>query len=108
VRLQNFGSDLSGIAGYYRRQWFISGEFGFDKAIVTHFKHAKAYKDQFPEVVDGWYEPATGGNVYYGLQAGVSFKKHDVYVRAGKMLSQDFKTQPLLPLYGQLGYNIKF
>ena len=108
VRLQNFGSDLSGIIGYYRPGWFVSGEVGFDKAIVTHFKHAKAYKDQYPDVVDGWYEPATGGNLYYGLQAGVSFKKHDVYLRAGEMLTQDFKTKPLIPLYGQLGYNLKF
>jgi hypothetical protein len=108
VRLQNFGSDLSGIIGYYRPKWFVSGEFGFDKAIVTHFKHAKAYKDQYTGVVDGWYEPATGGNLNYGLQAGVSFKKYDVYLRAGKMLTQDFETTPLVPLYGQLGCNLKF
>ena len=108
VRLANFGSDLSGIVGYYRPKWFVSGEVGFDKAIVTHFKHANAYKDQYPGVVDGWYEPATGGNFYYGIQAGVSFRKHDIYLRAGEMLTQDFKTKPLIPFYGQLGYNMKF
>ena len=108
TRLQNFGSDFSGIAGIYRPKWFISGQVGFDKAIVTHFEHANAYKDQYPGVVDGWYEPATGGNFYYGLQAGISFRKHDIYLRAGKMLTQDFKTKPLIPFYGQLGYNLKF
>lgn len=108
VRLNNFGSDLSGIVGYYKPKWFVSGEVGFDKAIVTHFSHSKAYKDQYPDVVDGWYEPATGGNFYYGLQGGFSFRKQDIYLRAGKIYTQDFKTTPMIPLYGQLGCNIRF
>lgn len=108
ARLANFGSDMSGVVGYYRPKWFAAGEVGFDKAIVTNFKHSDAYKEQYPGVVNGWYEPSTGGNFYYGLQAGFSFRKHDIYLRAGKILTQDFKTKPLLPFYGQLGYNIKF
>jgi hypothetical protein len=108
VRLINFGSDMSGIVGYYRPKWFVAGEVGFDKAIVTNFKHSSEYKDQYLGVVDGWYEPATGGNFYYGLQAGFSFRNHDIYLRAGKILTQDFKTVPMVPFYAQLGYNIKF
>jgi hypothetical protein len=108
VQLVNFGSDMSGIVGYYRAKFFVAGEVGFDKAIVTHFKHSKEYKDLYPGVVDGWYEPATGGNFYYGLQAGFSFGKQDIYLRAGKILTQDYKTTPMVPIYGQLGYNIKF
>ena len=104
----NFGSDFSGIVGYYRTHWFVAGEVGFDKAIVTNFKHSELYKDQYPDVVDGWYEPATGGNFYYGLQAGFSFRKQDIYLRAGKILTQDYKTKPLIPYYGQLGCNIRF
>lgn len=107
-QLVNFGSDMSGIIGYYRPGFFVAGEVGFDKAIVTHFKHSKEYKDLYPGVVDGWYEPATGGNFYYGLQAGFSFRKGDLYLRAGKILTQDFKTKPMIPIYGQLGFNIKF
>jgi hypothetical protein len=108
VAMSNFGSDISGIVGYYQVKWFVAGEAGFDKAIVTHFKHSQAYKDQYPGVVDGWYEPAAGGNFYYGLQAGFSFRKNDIYLRAGKVLTQNFKTTPLIPFYGQVGYNIKF
>jgi len=108
VRLLNFGSDVSGIVGYYRSKWFVAGEVGFDKAIVTNFRHSKKYNDQFPGAVDGWYEPPTGGNFYYGLQTGFSFGKQDVYIRAGKILTQDFKTTPMVPFYGQLGFNIKF
>jgi hypothetical protein len=103
----NFGSDLSGNIGYYRSKWFIAGEVGFDKAIITNFKHSKVYRDQYPGVADGWYEPATGGNFYYGLQAGFSFKNQDIYMKAGKLLRQDFKTTPFIPFYFQLGYNIK-
>ncbi len=25
--------------GYYKSEWFVAGEFGFDKAIATNFKH---------------------------------------------------------------------
>jgi hypothetical protein len=108
VRLANFGCDLSGTIGYYRKKWFAATDFGFDKAIVTHFKHSEIYKSQFPGVVNGWYDPATGGNFYYGLQAGCSFGKNDMWIKAGKTISQDFKTKPVVPMYGQLGYNLKF
>jgi len=108
VRLLNFGSDMSAVVGYYNQNWFAAVQVGFDKAIVTHFKHSSAYKDQFAGVVDGWYQPPTGGNFYYGLQAGYSLVNHDFYLIAGKILTQDFKTKPILPLYGQLGYNLKF
>lgn len=108
VQLLNFGSDISGAIGYYKSKWFVAAEFGFDKAIVTHFKHSIRYKNLFPMVKDGWYEPATGGNFYYGLQTGVSFKQHDIYFKIGKLISQDFKTTPSIPYYAQLGYNFKF
>lgn len=108
VRMINFGSDFSGIAGYYRPRWFVAGEAGFDKAIVTNFSHSDRYLGQYPGVEDGWYEPSTGGNFYYGIQAGLSFKWSDIYFRAGNVLTQDFKTTPLIPMYGQVGTNIKF
>jgi hypothetical protein len=108
VRLVNFGTDISGTVGYYRPKWFVATEVGFDKAIVTHFKHSQGYKDVYPNVANGWFEPATGGNFYYGLQTGFSFGRNDIYLKAGKVLTQDFKTTPILPFYAQLGYNRKF
>jgi hypothetical protein len=107
VRMLNFGSDLSVTAGYYRPRWFVAGDFGFDKAIVTHFRHTEAYRDIFPGVKDGWYEPATGGNFNYGLQAGFSFKSSDIYLKMGKVLVQDLKTKPFVPVYFQLGYTFR-
>ena len=108
VRMQNFGSEMTGVIGYYKPKWFVSGEVGFDKAIVTHFKHSANFRKIFPEVQDGWYEPSTGGNFYYDLQAGFSFKQHDIYLKVGRIISQDFKTTPLIPWYLQIGYNYKF
>jgi hypothetical protein len=110
VRLNSFGSELSGTVGYYRAHWFLAAEMGYDKAISTHFKHSSAYRKSFPavDVQDGWYEPATGGNIYYGLQTGCSFGRNDIYLKAGKILTQDFKTPPLVPIYGQIGYNRRF
>ena len=54
---------------------------------------------------DGWYEP-TGGNFYYGLKTGLSLKRNDIYLKAGKILAQDLKTKPPMPFYVELGYNI--
>jgi hypothetical protein len=107
ARLINFGSDLSATIGYYKPKWFIAGEAGFDKAIVTHFKHTDSYKALYPLVKEGWYEPSTGGNFYCGLQGGYSFKRSDIYLKAGKIVEQDFQTNPLVSFSFQLGHNWK-
>lgn len=106
VSLSNFGGSANIIIGYYNPKWYVNGEFGFDKAIVTHFKHTDVYKNNFPEVKDGWYE-TTGGNAQLGMQIGYSFTKSDIYLKGGKTISQDFKTSPTIPIYVQLGYNLK-
>ena len=108
ARLLNFGSDMSVAAGYYRKKFFIAAEAGFDKAIVTHFKHSDAYKELFPGVQDGWYDPATGGNFYYGIHTGYSFSKSDLVLRLGSLVEQDFKTKSTLPFYVGIGYVLKF
>lgn len=108
ARLLNFGSELSGTAGFYKRKWFVAGELGFDKAIVTHFRHTDLYKQNYPGVQDGWFEPPAGGHFYYNLQTGYSANKFDIYIKAGKMVQEDLKSAPLLPVYAQVGLNIKF
>lgn len=108
ARLVDFGSDFAGTFGYYRKHWFVASEFGFDKAIVTHFKHTDQYREYFPEAINGWYEPSTGGNFYYGLQSGLGVGHIDLYAKAGKLITQDFKTAPFLPFYFQMGINFKF
>lgn len=105
--LLNFGLDMAGVIGYYRPRWFAGGEAGFDKAIVTHFKHSEHYKEIYPEVKNGWYEPATGGNFYYGIQGGYSFSNQEIYLKLGNIVSQDFKTKPHLPFLIQIGYHYK-
>lgn len=109
VRLFNFGSDMSGTIGYYRKHWFLGVEAGFDKAIVTHFKHSEWFRQNiYDKVQDGWYEPSTGGNFYYGLIGGYSLKKWDITIKGGRMLQQDFVSQPVLPFFGQVGLNYRF
>lgn len=102
--LQNFGCDISTTIGYYKPKWFLAGEIGFDKAIVTHFKHTAIYKEVYPDVKNGWYEPTTGGNFNFGIQGGYSFNRSDITIRAGKVMTEDFKTTALIPFYVQLGY----
>jgi hypothetical protein len=110
ARLTNFGAEGIGALGYYRKYWLIAAEVGFDKAISTHFKHSESYRTAYPNANprDGWYEPATGGNFYYGLQTGFSMKRTDIYLKGGRMLTQDFKTQPLVPIYAEIGLNLRF
>ncbi|MEQ8580380.1 MAG: hypothetical protein RIC30_20525 [Marinoscillum sp.] len=106
VSLQNFGSELKGTFGYFKPKWFVAAEVGFDKAIVTNFKHSEISKETiFADVKDGWYEPATGGNFQYGIQTGYSFNKSDITFNIGMVTTQDFKTTPLIPYYLMLGYN---
>jgi hypothetical protein len=108
VRLQNFGSDMKGNLGYYKKSRFIAFEVGFDKAIVTHFNHTQEYKNEvYANVQNGWYEPATGGNFYYGIQTGFAIKKVDITLNLGRVLTQDFKTSPFLPFYLNFGLNYK-
>jgi hypothetical protein len=107
VRITGFGSDAALTAGVYKPKWFVAGEFGFDKSIVIHLKHGQAYKDNYAAVVDGWYEPDAGGNIYFGIQTGRSFSRSDITVKAGRMLTEQFKPMHALPLYFELGYNIK-
>jgi hypothetical protein len=108
VRLQNFGSEVKVMFGYYQSKWFVAAELGFDKAIVTHFKHSQEFRENiFVDVIDGWYEPATGGNFSYGLLTGYSLTRADITLNAGRVISQDFKTAPLFPFYLNLGFNYR-
>lgn len=107
VRIASFGSEISGTAGYYRTRWFVAGECGFDKAIATHLRHRPAAREDFPGIQDGWYVP-TAGNFSFGVQGGLAFGRYDAYMRLGRVVSQDFKTTPLIPFYFQVGMNSKF
>ena len=109
VRLQNFGTTLNASVGYYPSKWFLAVTAAFDKAIVTHFKHSAEYKNDYnPQTADGWYEPSSGGNFLYGISTGFSQRRFDFTLNLGKIVTQDFKTSPLLPLYAEFGINYQF
>ena len=44
VRLVDFGSEFSTNFGYYKTNWYVAGEFGFDKAIATNIKNTDEMK----------------------------------------------------------------
>jgi hypothetical protein len=107
VRMINFGSEFTGVFGYYKPKWFVAAEFGFDKAIVTHIKNTPLMKENYPDAVTGWYIP-TGGNFIYGIQGGYSFGKTDLTLKLGKTIEQDLESSAMLPFYTQIGINQKF
>ncbi|WP_338226279.1 hypothetical protein [Algoriphagus confluentis] len=99
VRLLNFGSQVTVSLGYYKPKFFISAEGGFDKAIVTHFKHSASYRSSV--FIDGWYNPSTGGNLHAGITAGLLAKKTDYSLAIGRIVAQDWQTNPLIPFYAK-------
>jgi hypothetical protein len=108
ARMLNFGSEFAGVAGYYKPRWYVAGEISFDKAIVTHIKHLPAALENNPDLTTGWYIP-TGGNVAYGIQSGLVLgQKNDLNLKIGRVINQNFKTEPTLPFYFQLGFNRRF
>ncbi len=106
ARFSAFGSETSLVSGYYKKKWYVAGEFGFDKSIITHVKHSSLMREYNPELIEGWFIPS-GGNFNFGLQTGYNINKNDFTLKFGRVIQQDFKTYPLLPFYFQLGYNRK-
>ncbi|MGC1241068.1 MAG: hypothetical protein WA874_05755 [Chryseosolibacter sp.] len=107
VTMGNFGSEFSAALGYYKTRWYAATELGFDKSIVTKVRHSALMQEYYPEIRDGWYIPS-GGNFFYGLQAGYSFPSYDIYLKTGKIITEDFKTKPSIPFYFNIGVNKRF
>jgi hypothetical protein len=98
----NFGSDFTGTLGWYRHGWFGAGEFGFDKAIITHLTHTDWYRTYFfPDAKDGWYLDA-GGTFHYGLVGSYALGKAEVVGRFGWLRTEDFNDL-VPPMYASLG-----
>lgn len=103
----NFGADLTGAVGVYRPGWHVAGEFGFDKAIITHITHTDWYRTYFyPGAKDGWYLDA-GGTYHYGAVAGVAFGRVELVGRAGWQQTEDWNAlNP--PMYASVAAAIGF
>lgn len=108
VRILSFGSDFAAVAGYYEPTWHAAGEFGFDKSIVSEFKHSDVMKANFPAIRDGWYIP-TGGHYYYGIQTGKTIgETFDLSLRLGATSAQFDDENAVLPYYLQIGLGMRF
>ncbi|MFA6233132.1 MAG: hypothetical protein WC824_02935 [Bacteroidota bacterium] len=109
VRIVSFGADFSAVAGYYDPDWHAAAEFGFDKAVTTQLVHSDVMKQfGFRGIRDGWYLP-TGGNFYYGIQAGKTIGEWaDVTLRLGMTNAQFDDENAMLPYYLQLGFGVRF
>jgi hypothetical protein len=103
----NFGADLSGSLGVYRQRWFAAGEFGFDKAIITHVTHSDYYKRYFyPDAKDGWYLDA-GGTYHGGIAGGLAIGRSEIVARAGLLKTERFK-ELTPPMYVSVGMGFGF
>lgn len=103
----NFGADVTGGVGVYRQRWFAAGEFGKDKAIITHVKHTDWYRTNFfADAKDGWYLDA-GGTLHYGVAGGVTVRNAELMLRLGLQRTERYK-QLTPPIYGSVGLGVGF
>jgi hypothetical protein len=106
-RAFSFGSDFTGTLGVYRRSWFLAGEFGFDKAEVTHITHSEWYRRHYyPEAKDGWYLN-TAGTFHIGATGGVALGRLELGLRAGWLQTENFNDLTP-PMYAGLGLGVRF
>jgi len=103
----NFGSDITGTLGVYRHGWFVAGEFGFDKAIITHVTHSDWYRTYFyPDARDGWYLTG-GGTFHYGVTAGLGLGPTELVARYGWRRTENWGDLTP-PVYASLGVGVAF
>ena len=103
----NFGADLTGTLGMYRERWFAAGEFGFDKAIITHVTHSDWYRrNYYADAKDGWYLDA-GGTYHYGLAGGFALGRSEIVGRMGLLRTERFN-ELTSPGYVSLGVGFGF
>ena len=103
----DFGADFTGSLGLYRRGWFVAGELGKDKAIITHVTNSDWYRRYFyPDAKDGWYLDA-GGTIHYGVAAGLALGRMEVAARFGWLRAENWD-QMMPPLYATLGVGVGF
>ncbi len=100
-QMTDVGVDVGVVGGFYSPRVFVAGEFGVDLALTTRIEHTDGYRMAVhADAQDGWYANP-GANLRAGLQAGASFSRYDVILRAGQVRDVDGKP-PLFPWYGTL------
>ena len=98
----DFGADFTGTIGAYKKQWFAAGEFGFDKAIITHITNSDYYKKYYyADAKDGWYLDA-GGTFHTGVVGGWAFGKAELVGRFGWLWTEDWNNLTP-PMYASVG-----
>jgi hypothetical protein len=98
----NFGADLTGSLGVYRNRWFASGEFGKDKAIITHVTFTDWYRTNgYADAKNGWYLDA-GGTYHYGVAGGYTIGRTEVVGRFGWLRTERFNDM-MPPVYASVG-----
>ena len=103
----DFGADFTGALGVYRRGWFVAGELGKDKAIITHITNSAWYRTYYyPGAKDGWYLDA-GGTIHYGVAAGLALGRMEVAARFGWLRAENWE-QMMPPMYATLGVGVGF
>jgi hypothetical protein len=102
-RMTSLGANAGVMGGYYAQHWFAAGELGFDYTLTTRIAHSQLYRDTvYENARNGWYVNP-GGNYRLGGQAGASFGRYELALRAG-ILRDMMGDQPMFPLYATLAF----
>ena len=106
--MTSLGADVGVVGGYYARHWFTAGEVGYDWIGTTHITSSDLYRRfVYANARDGWYGEGASGNLRAGIQAGATFSRYDLALRAGALRDVAGEA-PLLPFYATLGLSTRF
>jgi hypothetical protein len=103
-----FGVKESLLIGYFGEIWYLAGEAGYDKPLMTYVAHTDLYKTTvYAEAVDGWYA-SPAGRFRVGLQGGVRlFRRLGINARIGYTVTERLN-EYTLPFYGNISVSFQF
>ncbi|MBP6186079.1 MAG: hypothetical protein KA479_14145, partial [Saprospiraceae bacterium] len=95
--LVNISAGLSATVGYYRDNWSVAAEAGYDHSSATLIK-PRLLKEYYPGSQEDWFG-STGGNFNFGLVTSYWIGQTGVSLKGGKTFGQNFDDNPTLPYY---------
>ncbi len=104
--LVNISAGLSATVGYYRDNWSVAAEAGYDHSSATLIK-PRLLKEYYPGSQEDWFG-STGGNFNFGLVTSYWIGQTGVSLKGGKTFGQNFDDNPTLPYYADFSLMRKF
>lgn len=102
-----FSFQEGALAGYFHPRFFVAGEFGYTKFLVTYYQHSDEYRERvYADAQDGWYAN-TGGSWTVGLEGGFNVGRFEFGLRAGAFKTERWNSPIASPFLANLTVNYR-